>query len=285
MEGMTATVNAARAFLRARQHPDGGWGYRTRNRDSFIEPTAWSTLALSGSEEPGAAVDRAVQFLLSVQNQDGGWPDVPGMPSDMMTARVVFALAGLGGCGRAVERGVEWIVRQELAGGGWGWCHGTTGFIETAAYAIVALAAMRRLENVDRLAEYVLGLRCADGGWCSHVPSKLDIGQPSQPSVTPLGVIALCRLGRAVETHDAVREPIELSLKWFAEGKLGTTYAMATALWSFAEAGQPVGKARELAVTAQQRADTDGGWRESIWHTAIMCYALRRLGLDARWKL
>jgi squalene cyclase len=272
----TARLAAAEHFLVDQQRPDGGWGYTVRNRDSFLEPTAWAISALLGrdrADEP--TMNRAVEFVLSAQNEDGGWPSSPGMPSDMMTARVVSALAALPGCQAVVSRGADWLLRQELPDGGWGWCYGTTGFIETATYGIVALAAVNRLGDRARFVAYVEGLACADGGWCSHVPAKVGFAQASQPSVTPLGIVALAILGvRPGDTR--LRASLGLLTGWVAQHRLTTPYSLATALWALTEI-RALSSAADVRSMALKATAADGSWAGNIWHTSMMCYSLRRL--------
>lgn len=272
---LSPAVRAAAGFLIRCQQPDGGWGYHLGNRTSFVEPTAWALTALVDSPVPGEAkIDETVAFLLANQNPDGGWANVPGMPSDMMTARVVFALTGRAGCESAVARGAEWLKRNELAKGGWGWCYGTTGFLETAAYAIVALSAVGRLNAPDRFTDYITGLRCSDGGWCSHVPKKVGFVQRSQMSVTPLGIIALCRLGLRPGSDTGLKEAVDLITGWIERGRVTTAYSLALMLWALREADGSGPTAATAAELALARVGDDGGWNANVLQTAIMCRGL-----------
>lgn len=268
-------VGAAVAFLRRHQRPDGGWGYHLGNRTSFTEPTAWALAALAEHASPGdPVVERAVAFLQGTQNPDGGWANLPGMPSDMMTARAVFALAGRPGREAAVARGVEWLARNELAQGGWGWCHGTTGFVETAAFAAVAFSAAGQLNGSDRVVDYIRGLRCVDGGWCSHVPAKVGYRQSSQASVTPLGVVALSRLGLRPESDRDLRTSVDLVTGWVECGAVTTAYSLALTLWALREVGRPGAAATKAGALALARVGDDGGWNGNVLQTAIMCHGL-----------
>jgi len=237
---------------------------------SFVEPTAWALAALADDPAVGeTTMARAVAFLLANQNSDGGWANVPGMPSDMMTARVVLALAGRPGCEVAVARGADWLRRSELAQGGWGWCFGTTGFVETAAYAIVALCAVGQMETPKRYIDYITGLRCADGGWCSHVPKKVGFDQRSQVSITPLGVVALCRLGLRPSTNLELGAAVDLVTGWVERGVVTTAYSLALMLWALREADR-AGSAATAAELALLLRGGDGGWNGSVLQTAIM---------------
>lgn len=173
-----------------------------------------------------------------------------------------------------MARGVEWLARNELPDGGWGWCQGTTGFVETAAYAAVAFSAAGRLDGADRLADYVRGLRCADGGWCAHVPAKVGHGQASQVSVTPLGVVALARLGRRPDSDSDLRAAVDLVTFWLERGAVTTAYSLAVTLWALREVGETGSAATRARALAHARAGADGGWNANVLHTAIMCRGL-----------
>ncbi len=272
---MTTSVD----FLLERQMDDGGWGYSVNNRDSFTEPTAWAAATLRRcGPRARVSVNRATEFFKSTQNDDGGWANVPGMPSDLMTARVVFAMATSPGFSSAVARGVEWVRQQELSSGGWGWCYGTTGFIETATYGVVALSVANRLDDRPRRIEYVLNLACTDGGWCSHVPAKLGFQQTSQLSVTPLGIVALATMAAPDEMGELLRKPLALVRAWVAERRLVTPYSQAMALWALTLAGA-VRSATDLATAAKRSVSGDASWAGSVLHTAMMLYALQELEL------
>jgi squalene-hopene/tetraprenyl-beta-curcumene cyclase len=127
------------AFLRRAQTPEGAWYGRWGV--NYIYGT-WSVLrglqAVGlGPDEPMVA--RAVHWLLSRQNPDGGWGESchsyadgaacgqgPSTPS-----QTAWALLGLfaGGQwnGPAIERGIDYLVRTQRPDGGWDdpWWNGT----------------------------------------------------------------------------------------------------------------------------------------------------------------
>jgi Squalene-hopene cyclase C-terminal domain len=279
-DALATTRQQAARFLRRSQHGDGGFGYTARNAQSFVEPTAWAVLALRGQENvAGDDLDAAVEFLRAAQHDDGGWANRPRLPSDMMTARTVFALAGLPGCAPAVARGAQWLTGNEVPGGGWGWCEGTTGFVETAAFGIVALSASGEVPGRQRFIDLVEGLACADGGWCSHVPVKLGYQQASQASVTPLGIVALSRLGGDPGDGSALRRSLDLVHDRLSRREIGTPYPVAMTLWALLEArqwGAPVSRVdlADLVDAAIGSVAADGSWQANVWYTAVMSYAL-----------
>ncbi|MFI0901186.1 prenyltransferase/squalene oxidase repeat-containing protein [Streptomyces sp. NPDC020983] len=99
--GYSAAAGAT-AWLLAQQCADGGWpSYRAdtgKPCDPKTEDTNATGIAVQALTQTGAgsspAVKRAVAWLGSVQNADGGWSYNPGGPSDPDSTAVV--MAGLG---------------------------------------------------------------------------------------------------------------------------------------------------------------------------------------------
>ena len=82
--GTREPLDRAAKWLRTIQNPDGGWGEScaSYDRDRFVpasstaSQTAWAVLGLlAAGDREGPAVTRGIQFLLSLQNADGTWPE------------------------------------------------------------------------------------------------------------------------------------------------------------------------------------------------------------------
>jgi squalene-hopene/tetraprenyl-beta-curcumene cyclase len=91
----TGMVKRAVSWLRLIQHADGGWG---ESNDSYLDParscagdrstafqTAWALLGLMAAGEGDSdAVRHGVEYLMAVQQTEGGWSDpeftAPGFP-------------------------------------------------------------------------------------------------------------------------------------------------------------------------------------------------------------
>ncbi|MFD7921146.1 squalene--hopene cyclase [Streptomyces sp. NPDC059740] len=105
----------------------GRWG------TNYLYGTGSVLPALAAAGVPGShpAVRRAVQWLESVQNEDGGWGEDQrsykypewagrGESTASQTAWALMALLAAGERGsRAVERGVRWLVETQKADGSW----------------------------------------------------------------------------------------------------------------------------------------------------------------------
>jgi squalene-hopene/tetraprenyl-beta-curcumene cyclase len=137
-----AAVAKAVEFLRRNQRADGSWYGRWGM--NYIYGT-WSVLcALSavGIDRSAPEIRKGADFLLSIQNADGGWGeggesyklDYRGHePAESTASQTAWALLGLMAAGEpnhpAVERGIAYLMRTQCPDGTWSEPHFTaTGF-------------------------------------------------------------------------------------------------------------------------------------------------------------
>jgi ankyrin repeat protein len=125
------------------------------------EDKAWRLLGLHWAEADAESIREAVGLLLREQRGDGGWAQLPSLPSDAYaTGEVLYALHRAGKTPVShptYQRGVAFLLRTQLADGSWfvptrsfplleyfnsGFPHGRSQFISEAAtcWATMALA-------------------------------------------------------------------------------------------------------------------------------------------------
>jgi squalene-hopene/tetraprenyl-beta-curcumene cyclase len=164
-------IAAALRYLRRQQLPDGSWYGRWGMH--YIYGT-WSVLCAmraAGVAADAPEIRRAVSWLVSIQNFDGGWGEggesysldyeghKPASSTASQTAWALLALMAAGESGSAVERGIGYLIRTQALGGLWQEERYTaTGFprvffLRYHGYAkyfpLWALARYRNLQNGD----------------------------------------------------------------------------------------------------------------------------------------
>jgi squalene-hopene/tetraprenyl-beta-curcumene cyclase len=119
-------------FLRREQEKDGSWYGRWGM--NYIYGT-WSVLIAlnaAGVEREDAIIRRAVDWLISIQNEDGGWGESGESyalarrrheRATSTASQTAWALLGLMAAGEvrnpAVERGVDYLLRRQDESGFW----------------------------------------------------------------------------------------------------------------------------------------------------------------------
>jgi squalene-hopene/tetraprenyl-beta-curcumene cyclase len=134
--GETAATNsqvaAAVEYLRRTQHPEGSWYGRWGMNFIYGTWSVLSALNVAGVDRRDPMVRKAVDWLISVQNQDGGWGedaisyrlDYEGLERAPTTAsQTAWALLALMAAGEvenpAVIRGVECLIATQTEKGLW----------------------------------------------------------------------------------------------------------------------------------------------------------------------
>ena len=125
-------------FLLAEQEADGSWFGRWGANHVYGTGAAVPALVAAGVGTKHPAIRRAVKWLESVQNDDGGWGEDMrsyehdawrgrGESTASQTAWALLALHAADEKSAALQRGVDWLVRTQLPDGGWDepWYTGT----------------------------------------------------------------------------------------------------------------------------------------------------------------
>lgn len=169
-ESDSPRMAAALRFLAREQMPDGSWFGRWGV--NYIYGT-WSVLCAlnaAGLDAEHPMVRKATDWLLQIQNPDGGWGedcesyalDYTGYtPAPSTASQTGWALLALMAAGRvdhpAVERGVRYLVSTQADDGLWGQEHHTGGGFPRVFYlryhgypAYFPLWAVARFRNLKR---------------------------------------------------------------------------------------------------------------------------------------
>ena len=163
-------MKAALEWLRKDQHAEGSWWGRWGV--NYIYGT-WSVLCalnVAGVDPANAMVRRAVRWLVTIQNSDGGWGESCDSydlarrghePAPSIASQTAWALLGLMAAGEvdhpAVVRGIAWLERRQEDNGLWGQEHYTGGGFPRVFYLryhgypkYFPLWALARYRNLKR---------------------------------------------------------------------------------------------------------------------------------------
>lgn len=258
MHGHPAVERAA-SFLWSRQqikcgdwkigskgHP-GGWGFSDSNTiNPDVDDTAYALRALyrQAAERPetwGPPWRAGLDWLLSMQNSDGGWPAFernrdkkwPGLlpmpdalpaltdPSSAdLTGRALEFLGSYAGLAlplKQIQRGVQWLLKNQNKDGSWygrwGICHIYGTWAAVTGLLAVGLNQSRCVEKAVR---WLLSIQNTDGGWGESCLSDsarryIPLGF-STPSQTAWAVDALIAagLGRSLAVTRGIEALLEL---------------------------------------------------------------------------
>jgi squalene-hopene/tetraprenyl-beta-curcumene cyclase len=184
----------------------GGWAFEFRN-DFYpdVDDTAFVLMALQRVKFPDekrmeAATRRGIQWLLSMQNRDGGWGafdrdndrrflcNIPFADHNAMidpstadvTARVLECLGRFGWTAEhpAVQRGVKFLLKDQCGDGSWfgrwgvNYVYGTSG-------------VLRALETVSLTVAWLKTVQKVDGSFGESLKTYSDVSSKGQGASTP----------------------------------------------------------------------------------------------------
>ncbi|MCM3724093.1 squalene--hopene cyclase [Neobacillus cucumis] len=171
----------------------GGWGFSDINTiNPDVDDTTASLRSISRMKPPETQLwDRGITWLLSMQNDDGGWPAfekntnsklLQFLPIEKgefiiadpscadLTGRTLEFLGrytNLSGDHTAIKKGIHWLLRnQERDGswyGRWGICYlyGTWAAIT----GLMAVGFSVRQTSLEKAVQWILDKQNKDGGW------------------------------------------------------------------------------------------------------------------------
>ncbi len=116
----TRAIARALSFLERVQNPDGSWtplwfgNEHAAGEENRTYGTARTVASLAGCNTP--MLRKAIEWLHTAQNADGGWGGAPGAPSSVEeTALAIHALSDTLHAGASIaciQRGVHWLIES-----------------------------------------------------------------------------------------------------------------------------------------------------------------------------
>ncbi len=202
---------------------DGGFG-AAPGQPGNSESTALTLMALRAHPDRAADADRARDWLVQRQRDDGSWALLEGAEDgSWVTPWAILALQAEGGASfDAAKRGVDWLVRREgrrlglvarvmfqllpaeertsldpqLVG--WPWHDGSFSWVEPTSVSVLALKHMRGAladrfpaERVEQGELLLYDRQCDDGGWNYGNRAVLGEELHAYPDVTAIALLAL----------------------------------------------------------------------------------------------
>ena len=173
-------IKRAVEYLRDAQDNDGGFKRIGKEGAPLTIYTAVVLCALKeagyGTKDP--LVRKAVDWLTSCQNVDGGYGMPKGTPSlAPSTAWVIRALLdqGISPSTPFIQNAVAWLLKTQKPTGGFSAVPPAPEDPEITAYAIMALGRLKdKNDQVNKAAEYLARVQQPDGAYISAAPMQFN---------------------------------------------------------------------------------------------------------------
>ena len=264
-------INNAAAYLWSKQHTrygdwlihnpqgrPGGWGFshsNTMNPD--VDDTSYALRALyrQAANVPqvyGHAWQAGLEWLLSMQNDDGGWPafekntdkkwpellPIPEAKSVLtdpstadLTGRTIQFLGSYKGMTHRqdqIRKAVRWLIKNQRSDGSW---YGRWGVVYiygtwAALTGLLSVGVDPQHQSVKKAVSWLLAIQNQDGGWGESCLSD-SVGQYtpldfSTPSQTAWALDALIAAG--LKDSPAVARGMEALLNLVEKDGIETSY-------------------------------------------------------------
>ena len=127
----TENIKAGIDYLKIEQENDGAWFGRWGTNYIYGTWSVLTALEIAGEDSQQAYIKKAVEYLLQIQNSDGGWGESndsyyppkhyrPCKSTAFQTAWVLLALLAVGEVkNTSVKKGINYLLSNQLSNGQW----------------------------------------------------------------------------------------------------------------------------------------------------------------------
>lgn len=127
----TENIKAGIDYLKIEQENDGSWFGRWGTNYIYGTWSVLTALETAGEDSQQAYIKKAVEYLLQIQNSDGGWGESndsyyppkhyrPCKSTAFQTAWVLLALLAVGEVkNTSVKKGINYLLSNQLSNGQW----------------------------------------------------------------------------------------------------------------------------------------------------------------------
>lgn len=241
----------------------GGWGFSDANTmNPDIDDTTAALRALKAASEVDTgyqgAWDRGIEWVLSMQNDDGGWPafekntdkkiltliPIKGAEyatidpsSSDLTGRTIEFLGNDAGFTKShvsIQQAIKWLKKQQEKNGAWQGRWGISYIYGTwaAVTGMIAVGVSRNDPSLKQAIEWLLHIQNPDGGWgesCRSDKEKKYIPlKESTLSQTAWAVDAL--IAGSKEPTEAINKGIDFIIQAGSKKDWTTNYPTGAAL-------------------------------------------------------
>lgn len=219
-----------------------GWFFEFENAhypDTDDTAMVCTSLSRVGGDVAAAAVQRGVNWLLAMQNDDGGWAAFDRTTDRPLLEKIPFAdhnamqdpscpditgrvIEGLGRCGvkvghPAIDRAVKYLLKQQDADGAW-WGRWGVNYVYGTWQVLTGLKAVGQDMSetwTRRAADWLLSVQKPDGSFgetcASYDDPRLKGQGDSTASQTAWGAMGL------MAVHGGEHPAIEKAVRWLIE--------------------------------------------------------------------
>jgi len=171
--------------------------------EGWPNSTAFAVIALHAAGAGSGGLDPSLSWLRKVQNEDGGWGDVPGSPSTADGTRAVMQALSSGS--KAVQHGLSYLRKEQRPGGGFALGSGGTVNSQSTAWSVQGILAAGGDPDSFRRGgssalDYLADQQAADGHYRYSKSSD-------QTPIWVTGEVLVAAAGKSFPISPPAREP------------------------------------------------------------------------------